>query len=118
MTTLDRYTIKDSGILKGYTVTKTIAGDLSFSYAVRPNEYVTEEYLMGVGISFNKLADIPELNRLLRKYGYDKTQEIWMNKIRTDNDYRFGYIRGKEARKYARHPYAYGKYAEKIRRKK
>lgn len=121
MTTLGNYKIKSKSNSKWY-VSKHIAGDLSFSYEVRPRSFLKPDGLYGFGIPANKLSDVDKIIKLCNKHGYDKASNIWLNsKIRgktVRKGYHFGYLRGAEARKYARSSYAYGEYAEKLKRQR
>lgn len=109
MTSLGSYEIKSKSNSKWY-VTKHIAGDLSFNYAVRPRSFLKSDGLYGFGIPANKLSDVDKIIKLCNKYGYKKASDIWQRKMNNTN-YRFGYLRGKEARKYARVDGAYGEHA-------
>ena len=113
MTTLDIIEIK--GFPKKWLVTKEISGDLSFSYALRPASFKNPGYLMGVGIPANKLSDIRKIIKIANKHGYKDAYDIWYKQSVSKEDYHFGYLPEKEAKKYA--PYAYGEYAKSIRKK-
>jgi len=121
MTTLDCKIVK-----KGkWTVTKHVAGDLSFTYEVRPKDYVvmdrdgTVQYVKGFGIACRNMKDVNKAIVLCRKYGYNKAQQIWREKyMRFDKGYHFGYLKGKEAEHYAKFDDAYGDYALRLRKGK
>jgi hypothetical protein len=121
MTTLDSYFVKKIG---GYTITKKIAGDLSFAYEVRPNHQIAYrpgskklDYISGFGISAKNLKDAEKVVRLAKRHGYRKAQEIWWSKTGAGSGYYLGFLKGKEAEKYAFYDGAYGDYVKEIRRK-
>ena len=121
MTTLDAYFVKKIG---GYTITKRISGDLSFAFEIRPNHQVSRvpgskalEYLSGFGISAKNLKDAEKVVRLAQRHGYRKAQEIWWSRTGVGSGYYLGFLKGKEAEKYAFYEDAYGDYVKQIRRK-
>lgn len=116
------FEIVKSKTTKKWAVTLEVAGDLSFSYNVRPNtpDYVPPDlsFLGGVGIPANKLSDVDNIIALCNKYGYMKAADIWRKKTiyAKTIDYRFGYLTGAKARHYAKNPNAYGEMVKKVRR--
>lgn len=121
MTTLGVEIIKNKTNSKWVT-SLSVAGDLSFTYNVRPREHVKflpngeVEYFGGCGIPLNKLSDVDKVIASANKIGYRKTQDIWLKKVQ-GLDYRFGYLKGKKAEKYARSRYAYGDYVKEVRQR-
>lgn len=97
-----------------WLVTKEISGDLSFSYRVRPRSALMPDGgFVGVGIAANKLSDVDKIIKLCNKCGYSNAYDVWSKKMM--GNYRFGYLRGKEAKKYAQVDGAYGDYAMKMK---
>jgi len=108
MTTLD---IKVVGQTKFNSIVFSVAGDLSYCYAVVPKG----DY-RSIGLWFSSKERAIDFARKTGKLGWEKQVEIY-NKIWRWREERFGYLPEKIAKKYASDPYAYGEYVEKIRKK-
>lgn len=110
MTTLDRMVVKQT---KKVSVVKTVAGDLSWSYDVvlRGNE-------SSIGIYARNMHDADKVIGLINKHGYSKARKIWTADKQGPFSYMFGVLPVKEARKYAKEPYAYGDYVKDLRSSK
>ena len=116
MTTLGLFPIKKT---KKWIVHKHICGDLSFSYEVRPIEWEHDTYVTGFGIPANSLKDVNKIIQLCDKHGYKKARDIWdKTTMNPGSGYHFGYLTGKEAKKYAKDEDAYGEYARRYKKKK
>jgi len=115
MTTLYNMPVKRT---KHYVVHHHVAGDLSHTFEVRSPEMVglgPGWVLQGVGIATRNLKEADMIGRLIEKHGYNRAYEIHQRKIMSSG-YSFGYLPdSKLARELA--PFAYGDYAERIRRK-
>lgn len=123
MTTLGNEIVLETN---GFFVSKHIAGDLSFTYEVRPLSAIFPDGFGGMGIATNSLPDAMRVIRLAKKKGYDKAYELWNGIAKKGKhirftaglrgkEYDFGYLPEEEAVKYA--PDAYGDYAKKIMKK-
>jgi len=75
------------------------------------------DYCTGFGISANSLADVDRIINLCNKHGYVKAQKLWWERTKVGSGYSFGFLKGAEARKYAKDEDAYGDYAKKLRGK-
>lgn len=105
MTTLALYRVATT---RYNTILISISGDLSYSYSVK---------VPGKGNSdlrFTTLNTALKFARRTGKLGWSKQIAAYDKKFRK-RSMKFGFVRGKLARKYA--PIAYGDYAARIRKK-
>lgn len=107
MTTLDREVVKRT---RKCSVVKTITGDLSWGYDV-----VLRGREQGLGIGAHNMHDADKVIGLINKHGYAKARQIWESDKQEPFTYMYGVLPVKEARKYAKDPYAYGDYAKGLR---
>jgi hypothetical protein len=108
MTTLSTSRVR--GFDKKWYVSKTVCGDLSFSYSVRPIAQVKEGW-MSIGYSAPNLEEIRKIIAVWENMGPEAAKEYYTTHL---NNYHFGYLPKAEARKYAQ--YGYGEYAKELLR--
>lgn len=102
---------------KDYFITHHVAGDLSHSYEVRAPDMQEPGWFHGSGIPAKDLKDAEKAGKLIEKHGYSKAYDKWEKDVLKPTGYNFGYL--PESSKLCKDcaPYAYGEYAEKIRKK-
>lgn len=98
-----------------YAIYLSVSGDLSHSYQLIPTSSI-HDGTMGVGYAFNTKEDAMRGLRMALKVGYGTPAfKKWYNQRSEHPDYNFSYLSEKEAKPYLR--YAYGDYADSLRKK-